>query len=86
MLKSLFGATVVQSKLKQLKEDIYLKSCCLEACKEGFSVMAYQKTKSVKVIEAEKSGKKKVEIKDDVMDKSPLYTALVAWRLHEEKP
>lgn len=69
--------------LKQLKEDIYLKSCCLEACKEGFSVMAYQKTKSVKVIEAEKSGKKKVEIKDDVMDKSPLYTALVAWRLQK---
>ena len=69
--------------LKQLKEDTYLKSCCLEACKDGFSVMAYQKTKSVKVIEEEKSGKKKVEIKDDVMDKSPLYAALVAWRLQK---
>ena len=69
--------------LKQLKEDIYLKGCCLEACKDGFTVMKYQKTKSVKVIEAEKSGKKKVEIKDDTMDSSPLYAALSAWRLQK---
>ena len=69
--------------LKQLQEDISLKSSCLEACKEGFSVMTYQKTKSVKVIETEKSAKKKVEIKDDTMDKSPLYAALVAWRLQK---
>ena len=69
--------------LKLLKEDIYLKGCCLEACKDGFTVKEYQKTKSVKVIEAEKSGKKKVEIKDDVMDKSPLYKALSAWRLQK---
>ncbi len=69
--------------LKQIKEDIYLKCCCLEACKEGFTVKEYQKTKSVKVIEAEKSGKKKVEIKDDTMDKSPLYAALSAWRLQK---
>ena len=66
--------------LKMLKEDIYLKGCCLEACKGGFTVKEYQKTKSVKAIEAEKSGKKKVEIKDDVMDKSPLYAQLRAWR------
>ena len=66
--------------LKQLKEDIYLKACCLDACKDGFSVKEYQKTKSVKAIEAEKSEKKKVEIKDDVMDKSPLYAQLRAWR------
>ena len=69
--------------LKQLKEDIYLKTCCLEACKDGFSVMAYQKTKSVKVIEVEKSDKKKIEIKDDLMGKSPLYDALVEWRLQK---
>lgn len=69
--------------LKQIKEDIYLKSCCLEACKNGFTVKEYQKTKSVKVIEVEKSGKKKVEIKDDVMDKSPLYAQLRAWRLQK---
>lgn len=69
--------------LKQLKEDVYLKDCCLEACKDGFSMMSYQKTKSVKVIETEKNGKKKVEIKDDVMDKSPLYSALSAWRLQK---
>lgn len=69
--------------LKLLKEDIYLKDCCLEACKEGFTVKEYQKTKSVKAIEAEKSGKKKVEIKDDVMDKSPLYAQLRAWRFRK---
>ena len=71
--------------LKLLKEDIYLKGCCLEACKDGFTVREYQKTKSVKAIEAEKSGKKKVEIKDDTMDKSPLYAALSAWRLEKSK-
>ena len=69
--------------LKLLKEDIYLKGCCLESCKDGFTVKEYQKTKSVKAIEAEKSGKKKVEIKDDVMDKSPLYAQLRAWRLRK---
>lgn len=69
--------------LKQMKEDINLKDSCLEACKSGFSVMVYQKTKSVKMIETEKSGKKKVEIKDDVMDKSPLYAQLRAWRSHK---
>ena len=69
--------------LKQIKEDVYLKSCCLGACKSGFTVKEYQKTKSVKVIEVEKSGKKKVEIKDDVMDKSPLYAQLRAWRLQK---
>ena len=63
-----------------LKEDIYLKGCCLETCKDGFTVREYQKTKSVKAIEAEKGGKKKVEIRDDVMDKSPLYAQLRAWR------
>ena len=66
--------------LKQLQESISLKTSCLEACKNGFSVMAYQKTKSVKVIETEKNVKKKIEIKDDVMDKSPLYAKLRAWR------
>ena len=69
--------------LKQLQESISLKTCCLEACKDGFSVMAYQKTKSVKVIETEKNVKKKIEIKDDVMDKSPLYAELSAWRLQK---
>ena len=66
--------------LKQLQESISLKTSCLEACKDGFSVREYQKTKSIKVIEVEKSAKKKIEIKDDVMDKSPLYAKLRAWR------
>ena len=66
--------------LKLLREDVLLKTACLEACKGGFTVKAYQKTKSVKSIEAEKSAKKKVEIKDDVMDKNPLYAQLRAWR------
>ena len=66
--------------LKQLKEDIYLKGCCLEACKEGFTVKEYQKTKSVKVIEAEKSGKKKVEIKFEPSKSGSLYSILLSWR------
>jgi len=69
--------------LKLLQESVSLKTSCLEACKVGFSVMAYQKTKSVKVIETEKSSKKKIEIKDDTMDKSPLYARLRAWRFHK---
>lgn len=75
----------IAETLKLLQESISLKTSCLEACKDGFSVMAYQKTKSVKVIETEKNGKKKVEIKDDTMDKSPLYAALVAWRLQKAR-
>jgi hypothetical protein len=71
--------------LQQVKETVFLKSSCLEACKDGFSVREYQKTKSVKVLEAEKSEKKKVDIKDDTMDKNPLYTALSAWRLQKAK-
>jgi len=73
----------ITEALKQLKEDIYLKGCCLEACANGFSIREYQKTKSVKVIENEKEHKKKVEIKDDTMDKSPLYAALSRWRLQK---
>ena len=71
--------------LKLLEEDITIKDSCLEACKRGFTIKAYQKTKSVKAIEKEKNAKKKVEIKDDVMDKSPLYAALSAWRLQKAK-
>jgi len=66
--------------LKLLKEDIYLKGCCLEACKEGFTVKEYQKTKSVKAIEAEKSGKKKVEIKFEPSKNGSLYSILLSWR------
>ena len=66
--------------LKPLQEDIQLKICCLEACKDGFTIKEYQKTKSVKAIEVEKNQKKKIEIKDDMMDKSPLYAKLRAWR------
>ena len=66
--------------LKLLKEDIYLKGCCLEACKNGFTVKEYQKTKSVKAIEAEKSGKKKVEIKFEPSKNGGLYSNLLSWR------
>ena len=66
--------------LKLLKEDIYLKGCCLEACKEGFTVKEYQKTKSVKAIEAEKNGKKKVEIKFEPSKNGSLYSILLSWR------
>ncbi len=66
--------------LKPLKEDIYLKGSCLEACKDGFSVGKYQKTKSVKLLEAEKSGKKKVEIKFEPGKGGSLYSLLLSWR------
>lgn len=66
--------------LKLLKEDIYLKGCCLEVCKDGFTVREYQKTKSVKAIEAEKSGKKKVEIKFEPSKNGSLYSILLSWR------
>ena len=66
--------------LKSLKEGIYLKGCCLEACKDGFTVEEYQKTKSVKAIEAEKTGKKKVEIKFEPSKSGSLYSVLLSWR------
>ncbi len=71
--------------LKQLQESTSLKTSCLKACKDGFTMKAYQKTKSVSAIEKEKNVKKKVEIKDDTMDKSPLYKTLVAWRLEKSQ-
>ena len=66
--------------LNQLKEDLYLKDCCLEACKGGFSMKEYQKTKSVKVIEMEKGVKKKVEIKFEPSKNGGLYSNLLLWR------
>lgn len=66
--------------LKQLEEGISLKISCLESCKENFSVKAYQRTKSIKSLEEEEPKKKKIQIKDDVMDKNPLYALLRAWR------
>ncbi len=66
--------------LKSLKECIYLKGCCLEACKDGFTVEEYQKTKSVKAIEAEKTVKKKVEIKFEPSKNGSLYSVLLSWR------
>ena len=66
--------------LKLLQEDITTKTCCLEACKDGFTVMAYQKTKSVSAIEKEKGSKKKVEIKFEPNKKGGLYSILLSWR------
>ena len=76
---------LLSDALKQLQESTSLKTTCLEACKNGFTMKAYQKTKSVSSIEKEKNVKKKVEIKDDTMDKSPLYKSLVAWRLEKSQ-
>ena len=66
--------------LKLLQEDIFVKSACLESCKDGFSVAKYQKTKSTKILDAEKDAKKKITINDDTMDQSSLYKTLSAWR------
>lgn len=75
----------ITEALNPLREDIFLKSSCLEACKNGFSIRDYQKTKMTKTLEAEKGEKKKVEIKDDTMDKNPLYAQLRAWRAQKAK-
>ena len=66
--------------LKLLQEDIFVKSACLESCKDGFSIAKYQKTKSTKILDAEKDAKKKITINDDTMDQSSLYKTLSAWR------
>lgn len=69
--------------LSLLKEDIFVKDCCLEACKNGFSVRAYQETKSVKVLDAEKKkekNEKNAVIHEGMMEDNPLYSALVDWR------
>lgn len=66
--------------LKQLKEDIVVKSSCLESSRNGFSIKEYQHAKAVAVLDAEKKTKSKVTIKDDSMDNSPLYKQLQAWR------
>jgi len=66
--------------LKQLQESTSLKTSCLEACKDGFTMKAYQKTKSVKMIEEEKKGKKKVEIKFEASKSGSLYSILLSWR------
>lgn len=70
----------IMEVLGQLKEDLFVKDSCLEACKDGFSVKAYQETKLKKVLDAEKKAAEKVNIVDDVMGKSSLYKALTAWR------
>lgn len=70
----------IKEALGLLKEDIFVKDSCLEACKDGFSVKVYQQTKLTKALDAEKKGSEKVKIVDDVMGKSSLYKALTAWR------
>lgn len=70
----------IKEALGQLKEDIFVKDCCLEACKGGFMVKEYQETKLTKVLEAEKKSVEKVNIVDGAMDKNSLYKALTAWR------
>lgn len=70
----------IMEALGQLKEDLFVKDSCLEACKDGFSVKAYQETKLKKALDAEKKAVEKVNIVDDVMGKSSLYKALTAWR------
>ncbi len=66
--------------LKQLKDDSFVKTGCLESCEKGFSAEEYHKTKSIKLLEVEKSPKSKYTIKEGVMGKSTLYAALNAWR------
>jgi len=66
--------------LKQLKDESFVKMGCLESCEKRFSVEEYYKTKSVKLLEVEKTPKSKYTIKEGMMEKSTLYAALNAWR------
>lgn len=66
--------------LKQLRDECFVKMGCLESCETGFSVEEYYKTKSIKLLEAEKEPKSKSSIRDGLMEKSTLYAALNAWR------
>ncbi len=66
--------------LKQLRDECFVKMGCLESCEKNFSVEQYYKTKSIKLLEAEKEPKSKSAIKDGLMEKSTLYAALNAWR------
>lgn len=70
----------INESLKTLQEDIFLKTCCLEACQNGFSAQVYHKTKSIKALDTEKKGRKDISLKDNTMDNDPLYKDLVAWR------
>lgn len=70
----------IKEALNQLKEDIFVKDSCLEACKDGFSVKAYQETKLNKVLDAEKKEKENVVIHEGMMEDNDLYTALARWR------
>lgn len=70
----------VKEILSQLKEDIFVKECCLEACKDGFSVKAYQQIKLTKMLDAEKKKEKNIIIHEGMMEDNDLYTALANWR------
>ena len=71
---------LLTENLGRFKESLTVKQECLEACHDGFSIKAYQRAKSLAMVESEKKPKSKIAIKDDSMDHSPLYKRLMAWR------
>ena len=70
----------VTEALKSLYTEVSIKESCLDACTEGFSAEQYLRTKAAAAMKAEKGENQPVNIKDDMMEKSTLYKALVAWR------
>ena len=70
----------ISEALKSLNTEISVKESCLDACTDGFSAEQYLRTKASAALKAEKSSNQPVAIKDDMMEKSTLYKALVAWR------
>lgn len=70
----------VTESLKLLHEAFTIKKYCLEACLKGFSAEEYQLTKSTALLKADRKENQPVSIKDNTLDKSTLYTALVSWR------
>lgn len=71
----------------RIEDNIKLKTICLNACKEGFSVKKYLEARALSVInnpvEKEKTGKKvkiKTEISDSAIAHPKLFIRLKEWR------
>ncbi len=70
----------VREIMKAMKEAVYLKRSCLDACKDGFNVRNYHETKSVKILEAEKQSGIAALKRKSASNMDPLLAKLLAWR------
>ena len=66
--------------LQHFKEDLTVKSDCLKASLERFSLQDYQKARSLAMIDSDKKTKGKVAVKAGDLKGDTLYKRLHAWR------